>query len=125
MKYRERALMVAYSQQSRLRDSYQQNGTPCWKESMGLVTFEVKLFSLIIGNIKLVNSFISFFLKPDNMENIDKLVKDSSDQFVNENVTDFSDSKNTKIIKQENITSFETKSEFKTAQQLQKQNRLK
>ena len=56
------------------------------------------------------------------MENIDKLVKDSSDQFVNENNTDFSDSKN---IKQENITSFETKSEFKTAQQLQKQNRLK
>lgn len=41
------------------------------------------------------------------------------------NVTDFSGSKNSKILKQGNVTSFETKSEFKVAQQLQKQNRLK
>lgn len=41
------------------------------------------------------------------------------------NVTDFSGSKNSKILKQGNVTSFETKSEFKIAQQLQKQNRLK
>ena len=41
------------------------------------------------------------------------------------NVTDFSGSKNSKILKQSNVTSFETKTDFKVAQQLQKQNRLK
>jgi ATP-dependent DNA helicase len=41
------------------------------------------------------------------------------------NLTDFSGSKNSKFLKQGNVTSFETKSEFKLAQQLQKQNRLK
>lgn len=41
------------------------------------------------------------------------------------NVTDFSGKKNSKILKQSNVTSFETKSEFKEAQQLQKQSRLK
>lgn len=41
------------------------------------------------------------------------------------NVTDFSNNKNSKILQHGNVTSFETKSEFKTSQQLQKQARLK
>lgn len=56
--------------------------------------------------------------------NEDKL-SDSLNHSSASNITDFSNSKNSKILQHGNVTSFETKSEFKVAQQLQKQNRLK
>lgn len=64
------------------------------------------------------------YFKIENMEN-DNQIADNSEHAINGNVTDFSNNKNSKILKQGNVTSFETKSEFKTAQQLQKQTRLK
>lgn len=57
----------------------------------------------------------------DKNNGIDKIIEDNTQS----SVTDFSGSKNSKILKQGNVTSFSTKSEFKSAQQLQKQNRLK
>lgn len=62
----------------------------------------------------------------ENNQN-EQIIKSESESEIKEvaNVTDFSGNKNSKILKQGNVTSFETKSEFKVVQQLQKQNRLK